>query len=512
MKPDLLQKIQAAVEFHQQGHLQIAEKEYREILKKSPDQLDTLYGLAVICHQTQRTLEATDLISRAIPARPDDADLHRVLGGLMDDLGRIDEAISSYQESLRLNPEDFLTQNDLGLTFFRLRKWDNAISCLQNALRLKPDFADAHNSLGHIHFTLGKWDLAKDAFQAAVDLDPNNVDAHANLGLSLNAQGRHEEALSHFQMKIELERGDNPIDPDLENFRFITKPKITHDILQFRYLESLGDDTKHFGDLADIYEALSREIIWREFKVSLTEDQRRRIADTYNKPFHIVDAPKIDRAALNPNLDIAAITDSYFDNGPGITYFDEMMTEPALQSLRRFLLESTIWYHIEHPEGYVGAYLIDGLGCPLLLQIAEELRLAFPEIFQDHRLKQLWAYRYDDQMSGINLHADDAAVNVNFWITPDSANLDPKKGGLIVYKAEAPRNWEHDLYNTSADTRHIREYLAENNEEAMVIPYAANRAGLFNSDLFHETDEFEFKPGFANRRINVTMLYGNRVE
>ena len=44
----------------------------------------------------------------------------------------------------------------------------------------------------------------------------------------------------------------------------------------------------------------------------------------------------------------------------------------------------------------------------------------------------------------------------------------------------------------------------------MVVPYAENRVVLFNSNLFHETDRLEFKPGYENRRINITMLFGNR--
>ncbi len=443
----LQQKIQVALSLQRQGQGKQAEKKYRRILKKNTDQLDCLYGLAVICHQTERTPQAVNLIARAIAAQPDNAELHRVMGGLLDGLGKTSEAIDSYRKSVRLNPDDFITQNDLGLTLAGQHQWDEAINCLKKALVLNPEFGDAHNSLGHLYYTLGKMDEAVGAFKSALTLDPKNTDALANLGLSLNALGRHSEALAEFDKKLDLERGNAPIDPNLENFRIITKPKIVHDIEQFRYLESLGGDNARFGPLADVYETLDAEIKWDRFKIALTDDQRRRIADTYNKPFHIVSAPRIEGPALNPDLDVAVITARYFNTGPGIAQFDDMLTKPALLSLRRFMLESTIWFHIEHPEGYVGAYLIDGLGCPLLLQIAEELRRAFPDIFKHHRLKQLWAYRYDAQMDGINLHADDAAVNVNFWITPDEANLNPKRGGLIVYKVEAPRNWPHDLYD-----------------------------------------------------------------
>ena len=42
----------------------------------------------------------------------------------------------------------------------------------------------------------------------------------------------------------------------------------------------------------------------------------------------------------------------------------------------------------------------------------------------------------------------------------------------------------------------------------MTVPYKSNRAVLFDSALFHETDRFTFQKGYQNRRINLTILYG----
>jgi hypothetical protein len=44
----------------------------------------------------------------------------------------------------------------------------------------------------------------------------------------------------------------------------------------------------------------------------------------------------------------------------------------------------------------------------------------------------------------------------------------------------------------------------------MTVPYRGNRAVIFNSDLFHKTDAIRFREGYENRRINVTLLYGER--
>lgn len=56
----------------------------------------------------------------------------------------------------------------------------------------------------------------------------------------------------------------------------------------------------------------------------------------------------------------------------------------------------------------------------------------------------------------------------------------------------------------------IREFLRSRGANAVAIPYRQDRAVVFNSDLFHETDRLAFKDEYASRRINVTLLYGYR--
>ena len=144
----------------------------------------------------------------------------------------------------------------------------------------------------------------------------------------------------------------------------------------------------------------------------------------------------------------------------------------------------------------------------MLAQIAEELRTVFPGIFRDHTLRYIWAFKYDSQLRGIDIHGDDAAVNVNFWITPDEANRDPQSGGLVVWDKAAPPDW--DFAKMNGDLPAIREFLAAKGAQSTIIPYRANRAVIFDSDLFHETDKIDFRDGYENRRINVTMLFGKR--
>ena len=101
-------------------------------------------------------------------------------------------------------------------------------------------------------------------------------------------------------------------------------------------------------------------------------------------------------------------------------------------------------------------------------------------------------------------------MNVNFWITPDEANLDPERGGLIIWDKPAPLEWTFAQYNNPNAGETIRNYLAETGAKAITVPHRANRAVIFDSDLFHQTDEINFKEGYLNRRSNITMLYRRR--
>ena len=93
-------------------------------------------------------------------------------------------------------------------------------------------------------------------------------------------------------------------------------------------------------------------------------------------------------------------------------------------------------------------------------------------------------------------------------LRPDEANLDPEHGGLVVWDKAAPLDWDFAKFN--ADIPAARDFLTRSGARPATIPHRANRAVIFDSDLFHETDTITFREGYENRRINCTLLYGFR--
>ena len=222
--------------------------------------------------------------------------------------------------------------------------------------------------------------------------------------------------------------------------------------------------------------------------------------------------------ALNLKLPFEEIQENYHNTTPNIVVIDDFMHLEALQKLKKYCLEFPFWNTI-YGRGYLGAFRENGFSPQTLSTLSYEMVKYLPKIFDDtnkRNLSQMWAFKYESKCPGIDIHADFAAVNVNFWITPTEANLDydkerevGKTGGMWIWDTGAPPDWDFPRYNGD-DKNEVIKYLEENNSNAVYIPYKYNRCVMFDSNLFHKTADVNFLPGFDNKRINVTMLFGQR--
>jgi hypothetical protein len=291
---------------------------------------------------------------------------------------------------------------------------------------------------------------------------------------------------------------------------WLTSSKLNHDYQQFRYLADQGlvaieDDLwRAYAEAQRMFET-SGEAARVEWSSSMGH-RITKLADRYHRT---QPAPRQSRA-LSPRWNRDEIQRSYVEREPHLVIIDDFLTEAALGALRDFCLKSTIWSGNRYANGRLSSLFFSGFNCPLILQIAEEIPLALPEIIGDGRpLRQLWGFKNTQHLpAGTTVHADFAAVNVNLWITPEHANRNPQTGGMVVHNLTAPEDWNFEKYNQR--TEDIRRHVDEHCLESIRIPYRQNRAIIFDSDLFHETDDVEFCNDYASHRINVTFLYGDR--
>jgi tetratricopeptide (TPR) repeat protein len=360
----------------------------------------------------------------------------------------------------------------------------------------------------------GNYDAALALCEALGRTYPDNVEVAVQLGKCRLLQEDFAGAQAAFTRAARLKDQEESQKADhvrIEQLSF-SSCKVKHDLEQLEYLVGKGRLPETVLEtVVTCRKALS------VLSDSVPPDQIGRIPaqiyplvkSFYNRLINIYQPPELNGPALNPDTDFRKLEDRYLDGDLPIIYIDDFLTADALSELRRMTLESTFWFDIK--ATYVGSYVRNGFCSALLFQIAREIKERMPRIIQQHRLHQCWAYRYDSTLDGIRLHADIAAVNINLWITPNEANLDPNRGGMVVYGAKPPATWGHREYNNPLATPKVREYLASSGAGSVNVPYRANRAVIFDSSLFHETDELSFKEGFKNRRTNITYLFGDRV-
>ncbi|MBS0172068.1 MAG: tetratricopeptide repeat protein [Nitrospira sp.] len=529
---------------HQAGRLDEAERGYRLLLERRPSNPDALHGLGLLLYRRGHLNEALSHLAEARAADARNPVYCFNHGVVLQRAGLLKEAVEAYGRAIQLNPRYIEPRTNLGNAYKDLRRLTEAQTTYEQVIQLNPEHAEAHNNLGVVLKEQGRLNEAAKAYRRAIALKPTHAEAHNNLGLVLLEQGQTDEAIGCFERALQAHPGYGTAQYNLgiawiwredmpralrcftetaqakhAHVRPVTdtsvfRSRLKHDAEQVAYLfvrGLLGDEWRGYHD------ALTRLLARLDpapggmagNRVPLSSADLQPIAPSFNRLLYVAPCDAIAEGALSPDLDVAAIEGRYLAAQPEVTYIDGLLSEEALQRLREFCWSSTIWKK-DYENGYIGAFLGDGFASPLLLQIAEELRRRLPRIFGTHRLTQAWAFKHDSARRGLNIHADAAAVNVNFWITPDAANLNPESGGLVVWDKEAPRDWDFKTYNSDGARGRIYDWLKEQGAREITIPYRANRAVLFNSDLFHETDDIAFKEGFTNRRINVTLLYGHR--
>lgn len=291
----------------------------------------------------------------------------------------------------------------------------------------------------------------------------------------------------------------------------VTAAKLRHDADQFDFLDRQRLLPPAYAGLAARYRSIADAFDRQapDLRVPLESESMRILWPTYNRLLHLRPMPRVP-FALSGSWDRRTVEATYLEGQLGIAVVDDFLTEDALKELRQFCLESTVWFANRYGHGRLGAFFQDGFNCPLLLQIAEELRDALPNVIGDrYPLRQIWGFKNAPTLPpDCTTHADFAAVNVNFWLTPDEANLDPATGGMVIFDVDAPLQWDFETYNGNAHA--IRQFLTGQGARHAVIPYRQNRAIIFHSDLFHGTCEVRFRPEYENRRLNVTFLYGDR--
>jgi len=497
---------QKTLEMLRTGERSQAETNLRELADRYPQLSLFLYLLANLEAERGRLDEAMGWLERARMQEPREAKILQLLAQCREASNQHERALECHLELHALAPNDPLHLSNIGFCYSKTRQFKQARDYLERALEREPNNSRALNELALVMMNLDDPDTAISLLQRALQQHPERPGYHGNIAQAFLWKEDHANALQHFREATRHHYAS--LKPPVHGTP-LRVSRIVHDFEQLDYLCELGSTDPVHEDYLRTLEPLAKRA--REARndgqthFECSDNELDSLRPFYNRLTHLGDGSRVTGKALNPDLDVEAIEATYHGASPEMLVLDNVLCDEALDKLYRYCLESRIFVH-ENEAGYLGALLSQGFGSPLLLQISEEIRKTFPNIFGENRLTQSWAFKYDSNMTGIKTHADFASVNMNFWISPDRGNLDPDHGGLVVWNKESPKDWPISDYNGN-ETK-VAEFLREEQAEEVVIPFRQNRAAIFNSNLFHRTDDISFADVYTDRRINVTFLFG----
>lgn len=456
MQATLETDLERAIHLQRTGDSAAAEALYRAVLDGAPDQPVANHNLAVLLAQRSQAAASLPLFRRAVQAEPTQQVYWLSYARGLVAAGAPEEALTTLDEASVMGHGG--PQLEALRAQARARGPSNA----------SPS-AESLDKLGQQLAGQGRLDEAVKAFEAALSLDPDFPSAHFHLGSVYSEGGDVAHGFFHFMRRAALIGGETPgrAGAGLPHKR-------KHDLEQRDYLAAASPDSE-LPPVTDYFR---------------TECGERVLG-----------------RAVNPRA-ADELVEAWRSASPQAIVIDGFLTPPALEALRGFCARSTVWRRV-YPAGYIGATPEDGFACPLLAQIVEETRETYTPILEGRPFRYLGGFKYDSALStGTNTHADNSAVNLNLYITPDEANLDPESGGMEIWDA-SPAN-EAEMRRLNSDEAAAKELLRRSGARSRRIPHRANRAVLFRSDLMHKTDRFAFREGYLDKRINISMLFGDR--
>ena len=183
----LAKALAAAQQHHARREFDDAKIIYQLILDVAPENVDAMFYMGAVMHQTGETAQGVELMKRATQLNPRAVGLNHNLGMVYEAIGNMPAAIACYRQVIA-NDRGGHWHCTLAKQLTDAGQLDDAIEFAREALTLLPPHARgiAHNQLANALTLKGELAEAIANFQIAISLDVENAMVNSNYVLTLN--------------------------------------------------------------------------------------------------------------------------------------------------------------------------------------------------------------------------------------------------------------------------------------------------------------------------------------
>ncbi|MEQ8850645.1 MAG: sulfotransferase [Phycisphaerales bacterium] len=194
---DIPKMLQEAVAHQRAGRRGRAERLYRTILERRPDNPNALHLLGVLIADSGRPDAAVPYLTRAVDAAPGEATFRVNLGAALRKAGRLSESVATFDAALGLDAGNVAAHYGRAHALEEMHRLPEALAAAEETLRLQPGHALARTLAARIDRRAGRFESARARLEPLVRSAASvEVRCHASieLGQALDRLGRYAEA------------------------------------------------------------------------------------------------------------------------------------------------------------------------------------------------------------------------------------------------------------------------------------------------------------------------------
>lgn len=193
------------------NNLEKATLAYNKVLEIEPDNSTAKSNLALITFKEgKKDLAFSQLMKLAEGESNENALVHKYLGIMLLEKGKIDDAIERFMKSIDINPTDADTFVNLGVCFHKMNNLKRAVKDYRKAVELDPRNLVALKNLALLYYDSEQIREAVEIYEMVMKLEPNSKTVYKTLAHAYRRIGEIEKAIDMYKKHLE----NSPEDPE----------------------------------------------------------------------------------------------------------------------------------------------------------------------------------------------------------------------------------------------------------------------------------------------------------
>jgi tetratricopeptide (TPR) repeat protein len=194
-----------AVDDEDQGRLQDAISDCKEVVRVVPQDSLSWFSLARLFEKTEQYQEALDAYSEILEFEPGNFAARFQRGYLYQRQGAYDKAMADVSDVIRWHADCASAYSLRGQLYNRMGEYDKAIADADRAIQMNPRDLDAHLTRGFANLQVKNYERAAQDLTEGLNLTPKDGYALSHRAAAFTKLGKYKEALADLVQASELD-------------------------------------------------------------------------------------------------------------------------------------------------------------------------------------------------------------------------------------------------------------------------------------------------------------------